>query len=95
MHSAFVCCVVLAEICVFANPPPILHLAPSDRIGISHCVIAAQLAGIDLSLTQEAGLVTFSACLTQGGTANSLPLGRPAGPPVQPWPRRPDPASQG
>eukprot|EP00667_Euglena_gracilis_P010852 EG_transcript_11062 len=44
---------------------PVKAVAPtlSDRIGISHCVIAAQLAGIDLSLTQEAGLVTFSACL--------------------------------
>eukprot|EP00667_Euglena_gracilis_P016050 EG_transcript_16746 len=37
----------------------------SDRIGISHCVMAARLAGIALSLTQEmeGGTVTFTASL--------------------------------
>eukprot|EP00667_Euglena_gracilis_P004369 EG_transcript_4388 len=33
----------------------------SDRIGLSHCVLAARLGGIALSLSQEEDLVTFCA----------------------------------
>eukprot|EP00667_Euglena_gracilis_P004187 EG_transcript_4203 len=35
----------------------------SDRIGLSHCVLAARLGGVALSLTQEDDIVTFRAVL--------------------------------
>eukprot|EP00667_Euglena_gracilis_P008154 EG_transcript_8240 len=35
----------------------------SDRVGIVHCVMAAQLGGLSLSLTQEGDVVRFSATL--------------------------------
>eukprot|EP00667_Euglena_gracilis_P005188 EG_transcript_5220 len=35
----------------------------SDRIGLTHCVMAAQLAGVTLSLAQEDDVVTFAGML--------------------------------
>eukprot|EP00667_Euglena_gracilis_P003695 EG_transcript_3704 len=50
-----------------AEPPPERgrNVQPelSDRIGLAHCVMAAKLGGIALSLSQEFGLVSFSGTL--------------------------------